>query len=99
MIVLMHSDINGTYTSISNITLDSYDLTTSGTADRFGDVGGSSVAQHKIDCLMYYNAKLVTLYTAQTSLTSTLRTTTGKSIHGSETAFSLQNKQAAEILF
>ena len=35
----MHTqDINGTYTSISNITLDSYDLTTAGTATATGDV-------------------------------------------------------------
>ena len=35
-------DINGTYTSISNITLDSYDITTTGTATSTGDVGGDS---------------------------------------------------------
>ena len=60
---IAHSDINGDYTSISNITLDSYDLTTSGTASATGDVGGSSVTAHKTDYLMYYNLKLVTLYT------------------------------------
>ena len=42
--VSMINDINGDYTSISNITLDSYDITTSGTgAESSGDVGGSSV--------------------------------------------------------
>ena len=38
-----HSDINGTFTSISNITLDSYDITLSGTATATGDVGGSTI--------------------------------------------------------
>ena len=40
---IAHSAINGTYTGISNITLDSYDITTAGTATSSGDVGGSSV--------------------------------------------------------
>ncbi len=33
---IVHSDINGTYTSISNVTLDSYDITTAGTANTTG---------------------------------------------------------------
>ena len=40
---IAHSDINGTYTSISNVTLDSYDITTTGTGTSTGDVGGSTV--------------------------------------------------------
>ena len=39
---IAHTDINGTYTSISNITLDSYDITTSGTATSTGDIGGTA---------------------------------------------------------
>ena len=40
---IAHSAINGTYTSISNITLDSYDITTGGTATATGDVGSNTV--------------------------------------------------------
>ena len=41
---IAHSDINGTYTSISNITLDSYDITSGSSSNAStGDVGGSSV--------------------------------------------------------
>ena len=40
---IVHSDINGTYTSISNVTLDSYDITTTGTATVTGDIGGDAV--------------------------------------------------------
>src|SRR5210317_2433899 len=40
---IAHSDINGVYTSISNITLDSYDITTAGTASATGDIGGTAV--------------------------------------------------------
>ena len=78
---IAHSDINGTYTSISNITLDSYDLTTSGTATGTGDVGGSTVTATQNRFLMLFNYKLVKLYT-QTSISATLRTTSGKSVHG-----------------
>jgi hypothetical protein len=50
---IAHSDINGTYTSISNITLDSYDITTTSHATATGDVGGATVLQqHKIDYMM-----------------------------------------------
>ena len=45
---------------------------------------------------MYYNHKLVNIVHPQTSLTTTLRKTTGKSIHGSETPFSLAATTAAE---
>ena len=48
---IAHSDINGTYTSISNVTLDSYDITSSGTSNATGDIGGS-ITTHKIDCMM-----------------------------------------------
>jgi urocanate hydratase len=37
------AEINGTYTTISNVTLDSFDITTSGTATATGDVGGVTV--------------------------------------------------------
>ena len=40
---IAHSDINGTYKSISNITLDSYDITTTGTATATGDIGGDVI--------------------------------------------------------
>ena len=42
---ILGSSINGTYTSISNVTLDSYDINIadSTTATASGDVGGSSV--------------------------------------------------------
>ena len=49
---IAHDSINGTYTSISNITLDSYDITTGGTATSSGDVGGSSVVVKKIELML-----------------------------------------------
>ena len=40
---ISNSDINGTYNSISNISFDSYDITTSGTANASSEVGGSNI--------------------------------------------------------
>src|SRR6056300_1450776 len=93
---IAHSDINGTYTSISNITLDSYDVTTSGTATATGDVGGSTVTATQNRLFDVLQPQIGHVVHPQTTLTSTLRTTSGRSVHGSETAFSLQTSGAAE---
>src|SRR6056300_328544 len=93
---IAHSDINGTYTSISNITLDSYDVTTSGTATATGDVGGSTVTATQNRLFDVLQPQIGHVIHPQTTLTSTLRTTSGRSVHGSETAFSLQASTAAE---
>ena len=93
---IAHSDINGTYTSISNITLDSYDITTSGTATATGDVGGSTVTATQNRLFDVLQPQIGHVIHPQTTLTSTMRTTTGRSVHGSETAFSLQSTAAAE---
>ena len=83
------AQINGTYTSISNVTLDSYDITTAGTATATGDIGGATVTatQNRLFDLACFN--LSTLTVPGTTLTYNLRTTTGKSIHGSESEFTL----------
>jgi hypothetical protein len=93
---IAHSDINGTYTSISNITLDSYDVTTSGTASATGDVGGSSVTATQNRLFDVLQPQIGHIVHPETSLTTTLRKTTGKSLHGSETPFSLAATTAAE---
>ena len=41
--VLIQLQINGTYTSISNVTLDSYDITSTSSSNATGDIGGSTV--------------------------------------------------------
>jgi len=92
---IAHSDINGTYTSISNITLDSYDITTGGTANATGDVGGTSVTATENRQFDVLQLQLGTITQPDTTLTTTLRTTSGKSVHGSETPFSLQSASDA----
>jgi hypothetical protein len=83
------AQINGTYTSISNVTLDSYDITTAGTATATGDIGGTTVTatQNRLFDLSCLN--ISTLTVPGTSITYDMRPTSGKSIHGSETEFSL----------
>jgi hypothetical protein len=95
---IAHSDINGTYTSISNITLDSYDVTTSGTATATGDVGGSTVTATQNRLFDVLQPQIGHVVHPATTLTSTLRTTSGRSVHGSETAFTLQVASAAESI-
>ena len=93
---IAHSDINGTYTSISNITLDSYDVTTSGTATATGDVGGSTVTATQNRLFDVLQLQIGNLVHPGTTLSSTLRTTSGKSVHGSETAFIRQTATQAK---
>ena len=96
---IAHSDINGTYTSISNVTLDSYDITSpsSSNATATGDVGGSSITATQNRLYDVVNLSLQTMTVPETSIGFSIRPTTGKSVHGSESEFSLTssaNKQS-----
>ena len=81
--------INATHTSISNITLDSYDITTtdSTSATSTGDTGGASVVATQNKFYEAFNVALQTM-TVTTSLSYNIRPTSGTSINGSETSFS-----------
>ena len=52
---LAHSSINGTYTSISNVTLDSYDIQIPGStnATASGDIGSNAVTATQNRYLMF----------------------------------------------
>ena len=82
--------INGTYTSISNVTLDSYDITTGGTANATGDIGGATVTatQNRLFDVLNLGG-IQTMTVPRTNIDYFVRTTTGRSVHGSETEFSL----------
>ena len=89
---LAHDKINGTYTAISNVTLDSYDIisTSSSNATATGDVGGAAVTatQNRVfDVLNLGGIQTVTL--PDTNIDYFVRTTSGRSVHGSETEFTL----------
>ena len=88
---IAHSDINGTYTSISNVTLDSYDITSpsSSNANATGDIGGASVTATQNRLYDLLNLNLASMTVPGTSIGYSIRPTTGQSIHGSESEFSL----------
>ena len=87
---LAHSSINGTYTSISNITLDSYDIQIPGStnATTNGDIGSNAVYATQNRLYDVLNLNLSTMTLPGTSIFYRLRPTTGQSIHGSEGEFS-----------
>ena len=86
--------INGTYTAIGNITLDSYTVDPANNTDYSdsianatdaGDIGGSAVTatqNRKYDVVNL--AGIQTIQLPETSINYYIRPTTGKSIHGSE---------------
>ena len=87
---LAHSSLNGTYTSISNITLDSYDVQVPGStnATTNGDIGSNAVYATQNRLYDVLNLNLSTMTLPGTSIFYRLRPTTGQSIHGSEGEFS-----------
>ena len=87
---LDHTEINTTHTSISNVTLDSYDITVSTAATATGDVGSSAVVatQNRLYDVLNLSG-IQTMVLPGTTLNHFIRPTTGRSIDGSETEFTL----------
>jgi hypothetical protein len=85
------TNINGTYTAIGNIKLHSYTVTAqnSDTANATGDIGGTAVTVTRN--IMYDLIKPIAgvIQPPGTEISSQLRTTTGKTLEGGETEFSL----------
>ena len=95
---ISNSDINGTYTSISNITFDSYDITTSGTANATSEVGGTGITATQNRAFDVLQLQVGHVVHPDTTLTSSVRTTSGKSLHGTETPFALQSASNAKSI-
>jgi hypothetical protein len=85
------TNINGTYTAIGNIKLHSYTVTAqnSDTATTTGDIGGSAVTATRN--IMYDVIKPIAgiMQPPGTEIGTVLRTTTGKTLEGGETEFTL----------
>ena len=90
-----HSDINGTYSTISNMTLDSYDITLSSAATSTGDVGGSTVTATQNRQFNVMQLQIGHVLHPRTNLATKMFTTSGRSIHGSETPFALASNADA----
>nr|BAR36370.1 VrlC protein [uncultured Mediterranean phage uvMED] len=86
---LASDDINGTYNSISNITLDSYEIESpsSTNATSTGDIGGTAITATQNRAYDLLNLSIQTMTLPETGISYKLRPTTGKSVHGSETEF------------
>ena len=85
------TNINGTYTAIDNIKLHSYTVTAqnSDTATATGDIGSTAVTVTRN--IMYDVIKPIAgvIQPPGTEISSQLRTTSGKTLEGGETEFSL----------
>ena len=88
---IAHTNINGTYTAIGNIKLDSYTLTAqnSDTASATGDVGGTAVTATRNIMFDVIQPVAGTMAPATTSISANIRTTTGRTLEQSETDFAL----------
>ena len=93
------TNINGTYTAIKNIKLHSYQVTAqnSDTASATGDVGGSTVTVTRNMMFDVIKPIAGVIQPPETSISTTLRTTSGRTLESSETEFSLKtvSKQLA----
>ena len=101
---IAHSAINGTYTSIKNITLDSYDINPSNNTSysgsianptSAGDIGGTAVTATQNRLYDVLNLSLQTMTVPGTNIGYSIRPTTGKSLSGSETEFQLTSANSA----
>ena len=93
------SDINGTYTSISNVTLDSYDITLAEQQMQQVILVALSVTvtQNRLFDVLNLGG-IQTMTVPNTNIDFFVRTTTGRSIHGSETEFTLTHLQINLLL-
>ena len=85
------TNINGTYTTIKDIKLDSYVITAqnSDTASASGDVGGATVTATRNILFDVIQPVIGAMQLPQTSLLARIRTTGGRTLEGSETEYSL----------
>ena len=83
------TQINKTHTAIANIQLDSYTITTSASATSTAKVGGSSIVATENAMMDVAKISLNTIEYPNTTISSALKTTTGTSVNGSQTPFTL----------
>ena len=95
------TNINGTYNTIKNIKLHSYQVTSqnSDTATATYDVGGSTVTATRNMMFDVIKPVAGVVQPPETTISSVLRTTSGRTLESSETEFSLKStsKQIAEL--
>jgi hypothetical protein len=87
---IAHTNINGTYTTIGNIKLNSYTVTAqnSDTASATGDVGGTAVTATRNILYDVIKPTVGSVIHTDTSIEASMRTTGGRTLEGSETEYS-----------
>jgi len=97
---IAHSNINGTYTTIGNIKLDSYTITaqSSDTASSSGDIGSTTVTATRNILYDVIQPCVGNMLPPGTTLTSTMRTTGGRTLESSETEYSLEAAAKARAI-
>ena len=85
------ANINGTYTTIDNIKLDSYTIIAQNndTASATGDIGGTVVTATRNIMFDVIKPIASTIVPPGTTITSSIRTTTGRTLEQTETEFTL----------
>jgi len=97
---IAHTNINGTYTTIGNIKLNSYTVTAqnSDTASATGVTGGSSVTATRNMLFDVIQPVIGNVIHQDTSLQSQMRTTGGRTLEGSETEYSLDTVAKSKLV-
>ena len=102
---LSADQINGTYTQISNVTLDSYDInpthntTYTGSIVNptlSGNIGSNAVTATQNRSYDLLNLSIQTMTVSGTNLSYSIRPTTGRSISGGESEFQLTSSASSE---
>ena len=88
---IAHTNINGTYTTIGNIKLNSYTVTAqnSDSASATGDVGGTVVTATRNMLYDVIQPVVGNVIHQETGLSAAMRTTGGRTLEGSETEYAL----------
>jgi len=100
---IAHTNINGTYTTIDNIKLNSYTVTAqnSDTADTTGDIGGTDNVTATRNILYDVIQPVIgNVIHQETQLVATMRTTSGRTLESGETeyAFDATSKKKNVVL-
>ena len=88
---IAHTNINGTYTTIDNIKLNSYTVTAqnSDAASATGDVGGTAVTATRNMLYDVIQPVIGNVIHQETVLAASMRTTGGRTLEGSENEYAL----------
>jgi hypothetical protein len=97
---IAHTNINGTYTTIGNIKLNSYTVTAqnSDSASATGDVGGTVVTATRNMLFDVIQPVIGNVIHQETVLGASMRTTGGRTLEGSETEYALDTAAKRKLV-